>query len=156
MYFLRYFFNLIYTFWVCPQSLQSSSAPHGYFLDPPRLIRLNILFPSRQSWQNILQTGTFPSRKSGFWSMKGDPQLWDWCWIPLENRASQVPCPTPSLEVDQLWDQNFRWFLGPSDQNELYHTPITTQNMMFVRKKVFFVGQFLLAIKLLLLHLFHP
>ena len=30
----------------------------------------------------------------------------------------------------------FRWFLDPSDQNELYHPPMTIQNMRFKQKLV--------------------
>ena len=33
--------------------------------------------------------------------------------------------------VDKLLDQQFWGFIDPSDQNELYHTPITIQYMTF-------------------------
>ena len=50
-----------------------------------------------------------------------------------------VPCLEVRCLRAKIFDHflcQFRWFLDPSDQNELYHPPMTIQNMRFKQKLV--------------------
>ena len=60
---------------------------------------------------------------------------------PRGTMLLPLKTPPPPLETpgEKFWDQKFRWFLGPSDQNEIYHSPLLSK-IWDIGNSIFFGG----------------